>query len=134
MCHDLLTAEPDQPHNMFITFKEWSEKQQKLSYPSDSLVTYVCAAVTSLENFLPAFGGKTGVTKDAIQQMIQTIPSAWLTCDQHKDFILRAIATGVCLIGIPWYCKRQKAESIQAKKAKKSKSTMSKKMKKLQHI
>ena len=86
MCHDLLTAEPDQPHNMFITFKEWSEKQQKLSYPSDSLVTYVCAAVTALENFLPAFGGKTGVTKDTIQQIIQTVPSAWFTCDQHKEF------------------------------------------------
>lgn len=115
-CQNSLRSAPTDLQNVFINFKEWSDKEHKLFSPSEDLIVFVGAAVTILENFISNHGGRTGLRKAAIQEILNNLDCSWLNCDQHKDIVAESIANAVCAIGIPWWCKRKNNELTEMKK------------------
>ncbi|KAL1498035.1 hypothetical protein ABEB36_008897 [Hypothenemus hampei] len=51
-CKQIICGNEEDPHNLFISFKEFSTATSHLNYPSGLLVTAVGIGVTLIENFL----------------------------------------------------------------------------------
>lgn len=70
--------------------------------------------------------------EENVQNLLSTILSkevdfTWIACAHHREIIKQSVIKGVCVIGLPWYCKRI-AREIRNEKTK------TRKLKKLTHI
>ncbi|KAL1493660.1 hypothetical protein ABEB36_009358 [Hypothenemus hampei] len=102
-------------YNIFIWFKEWNDKEQRLTYPSEHLTTFVGMSVTALETFME-YSRYKGLSKQASAYICQNVPYEWLTCTTHKRDIKELIIIGVVRVSVPWWCKRINRKYYEQKK------------------
>lgn len=55
ICSDNLSSDYLALHNVFISYKEWTESEHRLTYPSENLTVAVGHGITILKNFLDLF-------------------------------------------------------------------------------
>ncbi|KAJ8915349.1 hypothetical protein NQ315_008236 [Exocentrus adspersus] len=115
-CLQLLCWTSMEAQNLFIAFKEWTDNENILMYPSENLVIAVGQAVTVLENFIQKHGGKPDLSKCSAIEIKNVVNFSWFSCELHCNTIIEGVIKAVCRIGIPWWCKRQNRNIIQEKK------------------
>ncbi|KAJ8913092.1 hypothetical protein NQ315_006594 [Exocentrus adspersus] len=115
-CQQLLCSTSMEAQNLFIAFKEWTDNENRLMYPSENLVIAVGHAVTVLENFIQKHGGKPDLSKCSAIEIKNVVNFSWFSCELHCNTIIEGVIKAVCPIGIPWWCKRQNRNIIQEKK------------------
>lgn len=114
-CSNLLISTADSPHNLFIMYKEWSD-DQRLQYPSESLVVSIGHCITLLEQILEKSWMESHISQIVDSNIKQVVSFSWLSCLAHNTLIIDSIIKSVCKMGIPWWCKRQNRQQRQLRK------------------
>ncbi|KAJ8972834.1 hypothetical protein NQ317_001094, partial [Molorchus minor] len=114
-CRQQLLSSSESPHNLFITFKEWS-KTEHLTYPTEALVITTGQAVTVLERTMETSCNMPKISAVVSQAILHNVDFSWVSCPDHQEIIIKAIVRSIWKIGILWWCKRKNQAYIQARK------------------
>lgn len=71
---------------MYISYKEWTDKDNHLIYPSINATVVVGNAVTALESFLDEFAFLPKLSVEAQNVLRAKIDFGQFTCSNHQDF------------------------------------------------
>lgn len=127
-CSKNLLGSSDAPHNLFISFKEWSDVTEKLIYPAEHPVVTVGYAITLLEEFLEKNCTSSNLSQAIENHLNLNVNFSWISCIEHTNLIKNAIIRGIWKIGIPWWCKRKMREHREQKQ-----HTHAEKLQKFEH-
>jgi hypothetical protein len=104
-CKTCLTSEVLLHTNVFIYFKEYSDTEQFLTYPSEKLVETVAAAVTIMESMMAEVAHLNSVGQHITAAIKNSIDFEWIRCtgcSLHQQQIMDDIVRGLTRIYIPW--------------------------------
>lgn len=92
-----------------LSFKEYDDDNQRLTYPSEGLVRSVGNSATLLEETLEQHVSIDKVMETITNIILKKINFDWLNlhCDVHSLDVAKQIAKSVCKVGIPWWCKKK---------------------------
>jgi hypothetical protein len=85
-CKACLTSQVMLSTNVFIYFKEYSDTEQSLTYPSEKLVETVGTSVTVLENMMPEVAHLDSVEQCITAAINNSIDFGWIkstSCSHH---------------------------------------------------
>ncbi|KAJ8946192.1 hypothetical protein NQ317_000971 [Molorchus minor] len=129
-CRSQMLSSSKDPHNLFISFKEWAEEEH-LQYPSEALVVAIGHAVTVLERTLEDHCTKPSISVVVSEAISENVNFSALSCNEHENTVTKNIIRAVWKIGLPWWCKRKNQLNLQTRKDTRSKK---RKVKKFQHV
>jgi hypothetical protein len=92
--------------SVFIYFKEYSDTQQSLTYPSEKLVVTVGAAVTLMESMMTDVAHLNSVEQHITAAIKNSIDFEWIRCtgcSLHHQQIIHGIVRGLMRIYISWW-------------------------------
>ncbi|KAJ8913287.1 hypothetical protein NQ315_010953 [Exocentrus adspersus] len=130
-CRSLLCSEEDALHNQFIVFKEWTDQEKRLTYPTEALVVAIGQAITVIEMLLNNDGSKSAIGHFLYAQIQLQVDFSWFSCTAHKVCVLQSLIKAICRIGIQWWCKRKNRDIKQKRKEARASN---RKIKKFKHV
>jgi hypothetical protein len=71
--------------SVFIYFKEYSDTEQSLTYPSEKLVETVGAAVTLMESMMAEVAHLNSVEQHITATINNSIDFEWIRCKKYTD-------------------------------------------------
>jgi hypothetical protein len=92
-----------------IYFKEHSDTEQSLTYPSEKLVETVGTAVTLMEYMMAEVAHFSSVEQHITAAIKNSIDFEWIRCtgcSLHHQGIVGDIVGCLMRFYIPWWCKR----------------------------
>ncbi|PNF27190.1 hypothetical protein B7P43_G06485 [Cryptotermes secundus] len=104
-CKTCLTSELLLSASVFIYFKECSDTEQSLTYPSEKLVETVVTAVTLMEFIMAEATHLNSVEQHIAAAIKSTIDCEWVRCtgcSLHHKRMLDGIVRCLTRIYIPW--------------------------------
>ncbi|PNF15720.1 hypothetical protein B7P43_G12478 [Cryptotermes secundus] len=116
-CKTCLTSEVLLSANVFIYFKECSDTEQSLTYPSEKLVETVGTAVTLMESIMTEAAHLNSVEQHITTAIKSTVDFEWIRCSGcslHHQRIVDSIVRCLTRIYIPWWCKRRNRMMTEA--------------------
>lgn len=105
----LLATNPNVDVHNGIIFKEFSEKNTGLTYPSEAMIRCVGCIVEVLEKVIPQVAHKSCV-QSTLLFAVKNIDWDWLACLLHHENVKSAILNSVMLVCIRWWCTRKNRE------------------------
>lgn len=128
ICVNELCSDSFCPWNMFISYKEFSDKTNKLIYPSEKLTTSVGLGITLIENELKK--NCSGNVRERVACLVrENVDFSFVSCSQHSSIIKDCIVEGLARVGIKWHCTR----TVRELKLKTSSNRYNKKLNILKH-
>jgi hypothetical protein len=109
-CKACLTSEVLLQSNVFIYFKEYSDTEQCLTYPSEKLVETVGAAVTIMESMMAEVAHLKSLEQRITAAIKNNVDLEWIRCtgcSLHHQRIIDGIVRAVTRMYIPWWCRRR---------------------------
>lgn len=111
---------PNQSLDSGLLFKEYGDDRRRLTYPSEELVITVDHCAKLLEKKLEEKIHEDRIMEKLASAMKQEISFEWIkcSCPLHSNILIEKLLKSVCLIGIPWWCKRQNRINAEQLKEK----------------
>jgi hypothetical protein len=96
--------------NVFIYFKEYSDTEQSLTYPSEKLVETVGAAVTLMKSTMTEVANLNSVEHHITAAIKNSIDFEWIRCSGcsiHHQQLIDGLMRGLVRIYILWWCRQR---------------------------
>jgi hypothetical protein len=94
--------------SVFIYFKEYSDTEHSLTYPSEKLTETVGDAVTLMESMMAEVAHLNLVEHHITAAIKNTTDFEWIRCtgcSLHHQQIIDGTVRGLMRIYIPWWCR-----------------------------